>query len=63
MQTENPKQHYTIGRDASFILTAKKLGLQKMLEKIALKKLLTATRREKRRLQARKQKRKKKTQQ
>jgi len=60
MQTEKPKAHYTIGKDANFILTAKKLGLQKLLEKMALKKLKKATRREKRRLQARKQKRKKK---
>ena len=60
MRTENPKTHYTIGKDAAFILTAKKLGLQKILEKTALKKLMTATRREKRRLQARKQKRRNK---
>lgn len=59
MRSENPKTHYTIGNDAKFILAAKKLGLQKLLEKMAFKKLLTATRREKRRLDARKQKRKK----
>ena len=59
IQTEKPKGHYTIGKDARFILTAKKLGLQKLLEKMALKKLMSATKREKRRTEARKQKRKK----
>lgn len=59
MQTENPKAHYTIGRDAAFILTAKKLGLLGLLEKKAFSKLEKATRREKRKLEARKMKRKK----
>ena len=59
MQSENPKAHYTIGKDAAFILAAKKLGLLKLLQKTAFKKLLKETRREKRRLDARKQKREK----
>ena len=58
MQSEKPKPHYTIGKDARFILTAKRLGLQSMLEKMALRKLLKATRREKRRLESRKKKKK-----
>jgi NAD(P)-dependent dehydrogenase (short-subunit alcohol dehydrogenase family) len=61
MQTENPKAHYTIGKDAAFILTAKKLGLIDLLEKLAFKKLLKETRREKRRTEARKQKRRNKS--
>jgi NAD(P)-dependent dehydrogenase (short-subunit alcohol dehydrogenase family) len=60
MQTENPKSHYTVGKDATFILTAKKLGFQKLLEKMAFKKLKAATRREKRRIETRKQKRRNK---
>jgi len=59
MQTENPKQHYTIGKDANFILGAKKLGLLGLLQKKALSKLEKATRREKRRLENRRNKRKK----
>lgn len=60
MQTENPKAHYTIGKDAAFILTAKKLGLLNLLEKKGYQKLLKETRREKRKTEARKQNRKKK---
>jgi short-subunit dehydrogenase len=61
MQTENPKPHYTIGKDAAFILAAKKLGLGNLLEKTAYKKLLKETRREKRKTEARKQKRRNKS--
>lgn len=60
MQTENPKAHYTIGKDAAFILTAKKLGLLNLFEKKAYQKLLKETKREKRKTEARKQKRKNK---
>lgn len=59
MQTENPKGQYTIGRDARFILTVKRLGLLPLLEKMAYRKLMSATRRENRRTQARKKKNKK----
>lgn len=60
MQSENPKAHYTIGKDAAFVLAAKKLGLLNLLEKTAYKKLLKETRREKRKTEARKQKRRNK---
>ena len=59
METANPKLHYTLGTDARFITIAKKLGLLKLLEKEAYKKLLTATQREKTRTQSRQKKRKK----
>jgi short-subunit dehydrogenase len=59
MQTENPKPHYIIGKDAKFATTAQWLGLMKPLENKVYRKLLTATRRENKRVEAKKAKRQK----
>ncbi|MBW8035087.1 MAG: SDR family oxidoreductase [Planctomycetes bacterium] len=57
METPNPKLHYVLGKDARLITIAKRLGLLRLLEKEAYKKLLIATQREKKRAQSRRKKR------
>jgi short-subunit dehydrogenase len=59
MQTENPKPHYVIGKDAKFATRAIKLGFGSLIEKKAIQMLITTTRREIRREESRKAARKK----
>ena len=59
MQTENPKNHYIIGKDAKIASALHRLGLMPILESQIYKKLLKATERENQREKQKKQKRKK----
>ena len=59
MQAENPKAHYVLGKDARLLTIAKKLGLLRLFEKEAYKKLLIATERERKKTESRRKKRKK----
>jgi hypothetical protein len=61
IQTDNPKLHYVVGKDAWFVMLVKRFGLLGLLEKKAYKKLSTATRREKKRADAKRNARKKKS--
>jgi NAD(P)-dependent dehydrogenase (short-subunit alcohol dehydrogenase family) len=61
MQTENPKSHYVIGKDAWLVMLVKRFGLFGLLEKKAYRKLSTATRREKKRADEKRNARKKKS--
>jgi NAD(P)-dependent dehydrogenase (short-subunit alcohol dehydrogenase family) len=61
IQTDNPKSHYVIGKDAWFVMLIKRLGLIGLLEKKVYRKLSTATRREKKRTDAKRNARKRKS--
>jgi NAD(P)-dependent dehydrogenase (short-subunit alcohol dehydrogenase family) len=59
MQTQNPKNHYIIGKDAKIASALHRLGLMPLLENQIYKKLLKATERENRREELKKEKRQK----
>jgi hypothetical protein len=61
MDSENPKAHYVIGKDARFATITKWLGLTGLLEGKIYRKLMSATRRENRREEAKKARRKSKS--
>ena len=58
MQTENPKAHYVIGKDAKFATTAFWLGLGPWLKRKVARKLARTTRRVKKKTEAKKQRKK-----
>jgi NAD(P)-dependent dehydrogenase (short-subunit alcohol dehydrogenase family) len=54
MQTDRPKAHYVIGKDAILLTIARWLGLSQLVEKMMYKYLIKSTRRETKRAQAKK---------
>jgi NAD(P)-dependent dehydrogenase (short-subunit alcohol dehydrogenase family) len=56
MQSQHPKNHYIIGKDARIASALQRLGLMRPLENQIYKKLLTATQRENQREQLKKNK-------